>query len=211
MRKANCAAYVSETTPLPCPFLCVSSCSSRRRGDVWCYPVDIIQSAAYSYLRYPTGADDGESKVNTAGPKGRCLVSRWCAQSTSRGRPRSALQRQPVLRSQGSCSGPIRDGAPPSERRHCHQRRSRDLRCLPANFLQGTERVGRPRSHRVSSATTWPKRRPQAIGGSAVIRRGGEGSVPGPHVAASDRHDRPALWTKCPPAKSGARAFTQKK
>ena len=39
----------------------------------------------------------------------------------------------------------------------------------------------------------------------------GEGGEPGAYVAASDRHDRRALWTRCPQTKSGARACTQKK
>jgi hypothetical protein len=212
MRKENCAACVSETTPvLNQHFYAYSFFSAVLGGYVGEHPFDIIPYAAYFNLRIFIGADSGEPKANTARPKGRGLGSRWRAQSTSRGCPRSALRRQPLLRSQGSCSGPIRDGATPSERRHRHQRRRRDLRRLPTDLLQSAGRVDRPRPRRVSAATTRPQRRPQDIGGSALIRRRGKGGEPGADVAASDWHDRRALWTRCPQTESGARACTQKK
>jgi len=212
MRKRNCAACVSETTPGPGQYRRAPlALSATVMGFIWERPVDTEPYAAYLPLQDSIGAGSGEPTASTARPKGRRLGSRWRAQSTSRGRPRSALQRQSVLRSQGSCSGPIRDGATPSERRDRHQRRRRDLRRLPADLLQSAGRVGRPRPRRVSSTTTRPQGRPQNISGSALIRRGGEGSNSGPYVVASDWHDRRALWTTCPPTKPGARACTQKK
>ncbi len=212
MRKENYAARVSETTPALGQNSCINLAyfpdfPRFLREN----PFDTVPYAAYFDLRNFIGVGSGEPKARTARPKGRGLGSRWRAQSTSRGHPRSPLQRQPVLRSQGSCSGPIRDGATPSERRHRHQRRRRDLRRLPANLLQSAGCIGWPRPRRLGSATTRTQGRPQNIGGSAFIRRGDEGSVSGPYVAASDWHDRRALWTRCPPTKPRARACTQKK
>lgn len=212
MRKANYAAHVSETTPAfdepPCAGSARAAQLKRHAGRSL---LDTVLNTAYSSLHSYRGTSDGEARANTAGFKGRGFGPRWRAQPTSRGRPRSSVQRQPVLRSQGSCSGSIRDGAPPSERRYRHHRRSRGLRRLATNLLQSAGRAGRPRSRGIDAATTWPKRRSQDIDGSALIRRRGEGGEPASDVAATDCHDRRALWTRCPPTKSGARACTKKK
>ncbi|SJM32647.1 hypothetical protein BQ8482_300018 [Mesorhizobium delmotii] len=118
MRKVKYAACVRQITPQR--LLGYSSyarncgsCAGRHGETLF----DVSSGKAYLYLRI--NLDDGghgEAKARTTRPKG--LGPRRRTQPPPRGRARHAVCRQSLLRCQGPCPGPLRDGAPPSGRSH---------------------------------------------------------------------------------------------
>ena len=147
---------------------------------------------------FDTKVGHGEAKADTARRKGRGSGPRRRAQPAPRSRPRPLVQRQPVLRPQGSRSGPLRDGAPPSGRQPAHQRCRRRLRGLAAHVLQSPECVSRPWPRRSGAAAARTQGWPQDLGRGPRLRRRVEGGHAGSHHAAMCRRNRQiALASVC--------------
>ena len=212
MRKDYYAAHVSQNLPRLDKDAAANgsnvvhlSGSMERRG------FDIQPCAAYFTLRIDTKAGHGEAKADTARRKGRGSGARRRAQPTPRSRPRPLVQRQPVLRPQGSRSGPLRDGAPPSGRQSAHQRCRRRLRGFAAHVLQSPECVSRPWPRRSGATAARTQGRPQDLRRGSRLRRRVEGGHAGSHHAAICRRNRQPLWRPRAPTKPGAGAGAQKK
>ena len=145
MRKVKYAACVRQITPQR--LLGYRSYAHNSRiclGHREVTLFDVSSGKAYLYLRINLDDGHGEAKAGTTRPKGRGLGPRRRTQPPPRGRARHAVCRQSLLRCQGPCAGPLRDGAPPSGRPRADQRRRQRLRGVAADLLQSSERLGRP-------------------------------------------------------------------
>jgi hypothetical protein len=209
MRKDNYASYVKETMPqlgrstepyCLCSALVVA-CSVERT-------IDDRDIEAYLCLRIIEAAHGEGEKT---GPEERGAGTRRCPQSQSRSRSRRSVRQQSVFRCQGPYPGALRDGAPPSGRRPCHQRSCRSIRSYPADLLQSSERTEGSWARRPTAKPARPQGRPQGLyRGRCLCNRTQNGKTGDDDLAVS-RRNQIALRRQGAQAQPGAGAVAQKK
>src|SRR5579885_719822 len=124
---------------------------------------------------------------------------------------RRSIQSEPIFRSQGSSSGPLRDAPPAPGRGSLDCRRGRHLRHFAPDHLSGsssfrTGGTGRP-APETSRAQAWA----QAFSGSdRVCAQPASFRFPLDHCCLSPSHSG-EVWDHCSPAQSRAGAEAQKK
>jgi hypothetical protein len=116
-----------------------------------------------TYSRSP-GPSNGQTEENRSENR-RAETDRY-SKSSSRYRLRHTVQRESVLRPQGSPSGPIRDAAPAQHRGGLDRRRSGQLWCFASNGLPNSVGIRKSRSQWPTSQT------PRTEGRTQALRRG---------------------------------------
>src|SRR5271165_5817182 len=209
MRKVNYALYVKRTMPLRdrgarlnCLIMEILAVYSVN------FMVDIQGVEAYLYLRI-TEAVHGEAE--TTGSEERGAGAGRHSQSQPRSRSRRSVHRQSILRCQGPGPGALRDGAAPSDRRHCNQRSCRGVRRHPADLLQSPERITGWWARRSVAKPARSQNRPQGLRRGHCLRdRSPSGKARGDDLAVC-RRNRVTLRHQGAQAQPGAGAGAQKK
>ena len=133
------------------------------------------------------------------------------AQSTSRSRGRSLVQREPLLRSQRPSPGSLRDAAAAQRRRNVDSRFGGRFWCLSAHLLSSTSSFQSGWSGRLVAQSAWSKGWSQGNSRRSRLRSKLEGS----RTWADHRPVRPSrpgtLWSYPPPAQSRASSCAEQK
>lgn len=153
---------------------------------------------------YRESERDPDGQTRTARPEGGGAQAFRHAQSSPRSRGRSPIQREPVLRSQGSSASSLRDAAPAQRRRHVDSRRGRRFWSLSPHLLSGTSGLPSGWSGRPIAQSAWPKGWAQGDGRSSRIRSKLEGGSTWTDHRPVRAGRSGALWSYTPPAQSRA-------
>jgi hypothetical protein len=208
MRKVNYASYVKRMPLRDRSVRLLSKLTTicTAYGDD--FIVDIQHIEAYLYLRM-TEAVRGEAKKTELEERG--AGARQCPQPQSRGRSRRSVHQQSILRCQGPGPGALRDGAAPSDRRHCNQRSCRGVRRYPADLLQSPERIAGWWARRSAARPARSQSRPQGLRRGHCLRdRSPSGKARGDDLAEC-RRNRGTLRRQGAQAQPGAGTGAQKK
>ena len=165
MRKGEFAAYVKAITPykgLVEPDLSAVACCCVpfTREYKWECPLGFCLTNPrlrrnYNYTRHPDG------QTRTARSENARTQTDRDAQSTARCRHRSSIQRESVLRPEGSPASTVRDAPASCRREHVDSRRGGRLWGLAAHFLSGPGCVQPIWAGRLAAGSTRTKRGPQ--------------------------------------------------
>ena len=116
------------------------------------------------------GRSDGQTKENRS-ENIRTQTDRY-AELSCRRCIRPIVQRESILRFQGSPSGSLRDAAPAQRRGALNRRHSDQLRRFAPNRLPGSVGVRTSRPEWSASQTPWPQRRTQTFRGGCRVCAG---------------------------------------
>ena len=114
-------------------------------------------------------------QTRTTRPETAGTQTHWHAQSTPRSRGRSPVQREPVLRSQGSSPSSLRDAAAAQRRKHVDSRRGCRFWGLSPHLLSGTSGLQSGWPGRLVAQSAWPKGWTQGDGRSSRLHSKLEG------------------------------------
>jgi hypothetical protein len=216
MCKADCAAYVRLNT---------SHIQARRleRIGAYAHTIHIIgcymglprvrfyltefyvrRSYYYIATRYPHG------QTRTTRPEDAGAEAHWHAQSTFRYRYRSSLQREPVLRFQGSAPSPLRDVATPYRREHVDSQCRSGVWGLAADILSSASGFRPIWTRWLTALSARPERWAQGDRRSSGLRGKFAGGRPLPDYCSVCASRSAAVWDYNPPAQSRAGAEQKK-
>lgn len=160
-----------------------------------------------SYYYITAGYPDGQTR--TARPEDAGVEAYRHAQFTSRCRYRSSLQREPILRFQGSPPSPLRDAATPYLREYIDSRCRSGVWSLAANILSIASGFRPIWTRWLTAQSARSERRAQGDRRSSGVRGKFAGSRPRPDYCSVCASCSAALWDYDPPAQS--RAGTEQK
>src|SRR5271157_6539205 len=210
MCKVNFAAYVKRTMPHH-RTVWNSMRQNAAKTSRSCGRVTLDRQYVEAYLDLQNGARNRYAYAAATRPEAPSIGARRRAQPTSGCRQRSAVQWEPVLRSQGSGSGSLRDGAASRRRPDARQRCGSTIRSLPTNLLQGAEHTRGFWSSRARTPAPRAKRGPQALRQGGGLRHCSQSQTARLDDATVSRRHRGGIRHQSSPTQLGAGPGAQKK
>jgi hypothetical protein len=160
---------------------------------------------------YIAGEHNSDGQTRTARPKDAGTETHQHSQSTPGSRYRSSVQREPVLRSQRSSPGPLRDAAAAQHRGDVDSRCGRCLWSLPTNVLSGAECFQPGWPGWIIARSTWSQGWPQSDDRCSRLRSKPEGSRAGSDHCPVHSSGSGTLRNYDPPTQSRAGAAARQK
>lgn len=124
---------------------------------------------------------------------------------------RRLVQREPILRPQGSSPGPLRNAAPTRRGRNLDRRRGYQVRCFAPNLLSDAGSIPASRPKRTASQAPWAQGRAQALHQRHRICAELAGHRAGPDDRRLYQSGSGKVWNRSSPPQSGTGVGEQKK
>jgi hypothetical protein len=160
---------------------------------------------------YISGGHNSDGQTRTARSKDAGTKTHQHSQSTPRSRYRSSVQREPVLRSQRSSPGPLRNAAAAQHRGDVDSGCGRCLWSLPAHVLSGAECFQPGWPGWIIARSTWSQGWPQGDDRCSRVRSEPEVGRAGSDHCPVHSSGSGTLRNYDPPAQSRAGAGTRQK